>query len=177
MTNSGKLANWRRNSLLRIKTHLNKRIIGLLFAPLLGIACEGPYISPIPPYPVSMRLNLTASYPTFKNSVNEYLIFTQAIVATDRIGFGGLLVCTGVMTDDYGNSIYYAYDLACPHEADALIRVEPLTDRLGEVICPHCETVYNAGFGFGEPLSGPSKHPLKRYKTYFQGDILTITYQ
>jgi hypothetical protein len=167
MMNFGKSVKWQRNS-------LTTRISALLFVSLLGIACEGPYISPIPPYPVSMSLNLTASYPTFYDSSGQFLIFTKPIKATDRIGFGGLLVCTSVMRDDFGNSIYYAYDLACPHEVDASIRVEPLPDGFGEVICPHCETVYNAGYGFGEPRSGPSKHPLKRYKTLLQGDILYI---
>ena len=152
----------------------SKYYILLLLFPILQLACEGPYISPIPDYPVSVSLNLTANYPTFKNSVNQYLSFTKPVTVTDRIGFGGLLVCTGVMMDDYGNSYYYAYDLACPHEADATIRVEPLSDRLGEVKCPECGTVYNAGYGFGEPLSGPSKHPLKRYQTSLQGDVLVV---
>lgn len=141
---------------------------------LLSLSCEGPYISPIPNYPVSMSLDLVAKYPTFKNSVNQYLLFTKPELAVDRIGFGGVMVCTGVMMDDYGNSIYYAYDLACPNEAVANIRVAPLTDKLGEVKCPECGTVYNAGYGFGEPLSGPSKHPLKRYKTQLNGDRLLI---
>jgi len=154
--------------------HVLRHFLLILILGVITSSCEGPYISPIPDYPVSMSLNLTASYPTFKNSANQYLIFTKPITATDRIGYGGLLVCTGVMMDDYGNSLYFAYDLACPHEADATIRVAPLGDRLGEVKCPECGTVYNAGYGFGEPLSGPSKHPLKRYKTMLHGDILQV---
>lgn len=139
--------------------------------------CEGSYVSPVPEYPVSMSLNLTANYPAFKNSVNQYLMFTKPVTVTDRIGYGGLLVCTGVMMDDYGNSLYFAYDLACPHEADASIRIAPLPDRLGEVKCPECGTVYNAGYGFGEPLSGPSKHPLKKYKTMMQGNDILLIYR
>jgi nitrite reductase/ring-hydroxylating ferredoxin subunit len=137
-------------------------------------SCEGPYVSPIPDYPVSMNLNLTANYPTFKNSVGQFLVFTKPVKVTDFVGYGGILVCTGVMMDDYGNSQYFAFDLSCPHEALATTRVNPLPDKLGEVQCTECGSVYNAGFGFGEPLSGPSKHPLKRYKVVLQGDVLYI---
>lgn len=141
---------------------------------LLIQSCEGPYISPIPDYPVSMNINLTAGYPTFKNSVGQYLVFAKPVKATDFIGYGGILLCTGVMMDDSGNSQYYAFDLSCPHEVLTTTRVSPLPDKLGEVKCDQCGTVYNVGFGFGEPVSGPSKHPLKRYKTMLQGDILYI---
>ena len=153
-------------------TQLKKLIGPLLFLILQG--CEGPYISPIPDYPVSLNLNLTANYPTFRNSVGQQLVFTKPIKATDLIGFGGILVCTGIMLDDYGNTQYFAFDLACPHEVKQTVRVATLPDRPGEVKCPECGTVYSVGFGFGEPVSGPSKHPLKRYKTLLQNDNLLI---
>lgn len=147
-------------------------ILVLVFMVVQG--CDTNYVSPIPPMVVSLNLNLTAQYPTFRNSSGEYLIFNKPVLAADRIGYGGVLVCSGVLKDDFGNTLYYAYDLACPHEAEADIRVAPLTDRLGEVKCAGCGTVYNVGYGFGEPVSGPSKHPLKRYKTYLQGDYLQV---
>jgi len=151
---------------------LKKHIWPLLF--LIFQGCEGPYISPVPDYPVSLNLNLTANYPIFKNSVGQQLVFTKPIQATDLIGYGGILVCTGIMLDSYGNTQYFAFDLACPHEVKTTVRVAPLPDRLGEVKCPECGTVYNVGYGFGEPVSGPSKHPLKRYKTQLQNDFLYI---
>lgn len=148
-------------------------IIGSLGV-LLFQSCEGPYISPIPDYPVSMNLNLTANYPTFKNSVGQQLYFTKPLKATDLVGYGGILVCSGIMLDDFGNTQYFAFDLACPNEAKTAIRVAAITNRPGEVQCPECETVYNVGFGMGEPVSGPSKHPLKRYTTQVQNDFLYI---
>lgn len=152
---------------------LLKLIIGSLGV-LFAQSCEGPYISPIPDYPVSLNLNLTAQYPLFKNSSGQFLVFTKPVKATDLVGYGGILVCSGIMLDDYGNSQYFAFDLACPNEVKTTIQVAPLPDRPGEVKCPECGTVYNVGFGFGEPVSGPSKHPLKRYKTQLQNDFLYI---
>lgn len=92
----------------------------------------------------------------------------------DRIGYGGVLVCTGISLDDYGNSVYYAFDLACPKEADKNIKVHPLKNDLGKVKCDSCASVYEVGFGTGVPVSGPSKEPLKKYHTSLSGDNLYI---
>lgn len=139
-------------------------------------ACESNYVSSIPNYPVSMRINLTNEYPTFKNSTNQYLLFTDRELERDRVGYGGILLCSGIMLDDYGNSVYYAYDLSCPYEADQKVRVSPMEDGLGKVKCEKCGTEYNVGYGFGDPdtKSGPSKEILKRYRVVVNGDLLTV---
>jgi nitrite reductase/ring-hydroxylating ferredoxin subunit len=116
--------------------------------------------------PVYLDLNLTATYPTFKNSVNQYLVFENRIKETDRIGYGGIIVNTGF------DGTYYAFDMSCPHEAKYNIKVKPNSN--GQAICDSCHTVYDIGYGIGNPSSGVSKHPLKRYKTYLSQDILYI---
>ena len=67
--------------------------IGLLA--LQFVSCDDTYKSSIPDFPVSLELNLTTTYPTFKNSYNKYLIFDKKINVTDYIGYGGILVYTG----------------------------------------------------------------------------------
>jgi hypothetical protein len=152
-----------------------KRTILMLILLLTFLSCDDNYVSSIPSYPVSLQLNLlTGQYVTFRNSTNEYLLFTKPIIVTDRIGFGGILVYTGISLDDSNNTIYYAFDLACPYEAKSNIKVSPVKDALGQVKCSECGSVYDVGFGLGNPIEGPSKEILKRYKTSFSGDVLYI---
>lgn len=137
--------------------------------------CDDSIRSSIPDYFVSLQLNLTSTYPNFKNSTSQYLLFETRKFETDRIGFGGVLVCSGVGLDDYGNTIYYAFDMACPYEVNKDIKVYPIKNDLGKVACEKCGTVYDVGFGFGNPLTGPAKETLKRYRASLSGDILYIS--
>lgn len=129
--------------------------------------CNDNVISSIPDYPVYLELNLTSTYPTFRNSVNESLVFEKPILITDRTGYGGILVYSGF---DGG---YYAFDMSCPYEAKQTIRVLP--NGLGQAVCEGCGSVYDISFGIGNPLSGKAKEALKRYKTISSGDILYVT--
>jgi len=134
-------------------------------------------VSSIPNYPVNLQLNLTSTYSTFKNSVNQYLLFEKRINTYDAVGYGGILVCSGIGLDDSGNSQYYAFDMACPYEVDKDIKVYPDKDGLGTVVCEKCRSVYDVGYGSGHPVSGPAKDAkeiLKRYKTSLNGDNLYI---
>lgn len=139
------------------------------------MSCDDNYYSSIPNVPVSLQLNLTAEYPTFKNSSNQFLLFETGKLAYDRVGYGGILVYSGLSFDDSGNTIYYAFDMACPYEANRTTKVYPKEDSLGEVVCEKCGSVYDIGFGFGNPTSGPSKEPLKKYHTSVSGDMLYIS--
>ena len=152
----------------------------LLLTILVGTSTTGCYDnvqSSIPDLPVSLQLNLTTTYPTFKNSSNQYLLFEKRYLETDRIGYGGILVCTGVALDDYGNSTYFAFDMACPYEADKDVKVYPDENSLGKVVCEKCGSVFDVGYGFGNPLSGPAKETLKKYRTTISGDYLIVSIQ
>ena len=139
--------------------------VGLLV--LQFVSCDDTYKSSIPDFPVYLDLNLTTTYPTFKNSYNKYLIFDKKINVNDYIGYGGILVYTGF------DGEYYAFDLACPYEVKQNIIVHP-NDK-GQAICDSCKTVFDISYGIGNPTSGPSKETLRRYKTNLSGDILYIT--
>jgi hypothetical protein len=134
-------------------------------------------ISSIPNYPVYLSLNLMASYPTFKNSTNQFLYFKNrsGLPESSRIGYGGIIVNSGIGMDDAGNTPYYAFDMACPYEANNTIRVYPEKGGLPQVICEKCGSVFDVGFGNGNPISGPSKEYLKRYRATLSGNYLLLT--
>lgn len=140
-------------------------LILLTFVVILS-ACDDNYRSSIPDMPVHLELNLITNYPIFRNSVNQFLVFTRPIKSTDRIGFGGILVYSGF------DMQYHAFDLACPHEVNSSIRVTP--NELGQAVCPSCGSVFDLTFGIGNPISGPAKETLRRYRTSLQGDILIV---
>lgn len=131
------------------------------------VSCNDNYISSIPDFPVYLELNLTTTYPVFRNSYDKSLTFIKPITVVDRVGFGGILVCTGF------DGEYYAFDMSCPYEAKQNIRVYP--NELGQAVCESCGSVFDIGYGVGNPSSGKAKEVLKRYKTSLNGDILLIT--
>ncbi|OIP84688.1 MAG: hypothetical protein AUK44_01680 [Porphyromonadaceae bacterium CG2_30_38_12] len=146
-----------------------RNIIGIIGLISSLIGCDDNYVSSIPSYPVSLKLNLSGNYSTFKNNPNQFRRIEKPEYEADRIGFGGILVYCGMNPDEY-----YAFDMACPYEAKKDVKIYPLTDALGRVKCEGCGSVYDVSFGFGNPLSGPSKEILKKYKTTLTQDYLYI---
>ena len=145
----------------------------ILFIPFLALSfasCNDNVISSIPDFPVYLELNLTSTYPTFRNSYNKSIIFIKGItpnIPTNRYtGFGGILVYTDL------NGEYCAFDMSCPYEAKQNIRVYP--NDLGQTVCEGCGSVFDIGSRSGYPISGKAKEALKRYKTMFSGDVLYI---
>ena len=96
------------------------------------------------------------------NSAGHYKTFEQPRKAKDRgLGLGGLLVvCSGEILE--GSSFYYlyAYDLACPHERVAHVKIKPQTNMRAK--CPECESEYD--LFSGRVLSGKSQNNLVRYQ-------------
>ena len=145
---------------------LSKFHLILLYVTLSFGSCRDNIQSAIPDYPVSLQLNLTSTYPTFRNSYNKSLTFTKGVSVTDRVGFGGILVYTGF------DGTYSAFDMACPYEIKSTVRVYP--NDIGQAVCEKCGSVFDIGYGIGNPSAGPAKEALKRYKTSLSGDILYI---
>ena len=156
-----------------VKYNLIITILALFF-----VSCNDNVISSIPDYPVYLNLNLTSTYPTFRNSHLHYILFAKGINVIDRVGFGGILVVTGI------DGSYYAFDMSCPYEANKDILVFPNGSKEknateyfshnGQVVCEKCGSVFDITSGFGNPISGKAKETLKRYKANLSGDILSI---
>ena len=141
-------------------------IIILLLGSLTG--CNDNIQSSIPDFPVYLELNLITTYPNFRSPLQYQTFETMSgLSIISRIGFGGILVCTGFDNE------YSAYDMACPYEAKQKIRVHP--NGLGQAVCDSCGSVFDIGYGFGSPISGKAKQTLKQYKTTLSNDILYVT--
>ena len=119
----------------------------------LSLFACGRYQSSIPESPVFMRRNLNTINCLFPG---DYYYITEPQTASDRLGYGGLLLVRGF--DDQ----YYAYDLACPVECRTDVRVGQPSEVL-EVVCPQCGESYQLGFGLGTPSTGISGEGLRRY--------------
>lgn len=88
-------------------------------------------------------------------------------------GLGGVLLAG----DIHGNPI--AYDLACPVERSASIRIIVDTEA-NNAYCPKCGSVYDIFTNYGHPLSGKAAqegYGLQRYIVAggMQGEYMTVS--
>jgi hypothetical protein len=138
-------------------------------------------------------LLLPASCENNKNDVipNVYVDFTMNISSDvlfrDLSSIGNSVIVT-YLTNNWGNYsagydssgiIVYrlledefdAYDRTCPYDYainNKIARVNVSNSNSTIVICPVCGTNY-ALAAYGSPISGPSRYPLKNYRTSFDG--------
>jgi argininosuccinate lyase len=120
-------------------------------------ACDDELYSPIPNMPVSLTIDLSLRDVDLIPSLATKTFATKRD-EIDRTGFGGLLIINGYSAN--GETNLYAYDLACPVEANRNTKVIP--DNTGKAKCPKCEASYSIAYGTGMPES-KSKYPLKSY--------------
>lgn len=96
------------------------------------------------------------------NASGQFKTFEKPRLAKDLgVGLGGLLVvCSGEIIS--GSQFYYlyAYDLACPYERRADIKVIPHSD--GRAKCPKCESEYD--LFSGKVMLGKHENNLVRYQ-------------
>ena len=135
-------------------------------------ACKEAPRSSIPNLRVDITLDLD-----FQDMDLVPILATKSITETSAfrkaIGFGGVLVINGGYGTD-GLLQLFAYDLACPVEAESEIRV--IADDAGKAKCPVCGAVFNLISGVGNPESG-SKYPLKSYSVFPVSGNLGRRYQ
>lgn len=142
----------------------------------LLVSCEVDVVSPVPTRPVSLRLNLKTEYTAFTSSnTGAYIACTERVLATDAIGYQGVLVTVS------SSERYCAFDMACP---GCLSRVEPVDPNYREgkremhfcteVRCPACGETYSVWDGMGWPSGQVAHKPLRQYRVYLQGDILQV---
>lgn len=151
-----------------------KRFILSLFA-LLLLGCNSTFDSSVPDWPVYLELDLTYEDRALK-SPQAYKIYLPNNInqATEKTGFGGVLVYHGI--DNIGtDNAYYAFDAACPVEHQANVRVEVEEDAI-YAICPKCGSKYELIYGVGNPVEGPATEGLKQYYVDKQGEKLYIRY-
>lgn len=83
-------------------------------------------------------------------------------VANSATGFGGVLLIGGMDPFTNDTNVPLAYDLACPVERDASVRVtvDPSTF---EAVCRKCGSRYDVTMQGGAPMSGPASDGSRKY--------------
>jgi hypothetical protein len=140
-----------------------KRIFISIFLAFISLqSCDDEIISTIPYAPVSLTLDLKYEDSELRNPLIYKVFIKDSIndrLASNRLGFGGILVINGRGENMLVN--LFAYDLACPVEVNRNVRIKP--NDLGEATCPQCGAVYMIANGSGAPISG-SENFLKTYR-------------
>jgi nitrite reductase/ring-hydroxylating ferredoxin subunit len=167
----------RRNGLLNIPTI--GRIIVSILLPVLLTTCEDTTMrSSVPTYPVRLTINTqlgqfvhfvpeaTYDYITIDRQGYHYHNYTQALAATDMIGYGGVIVYID------GGSRYNAFDMCCPHCLDPKHPVE--MDGFFAV-CPICGERYDMSWGLAVPTQRIATEALRRYPIIQANGKLTIS--
>ena len=151
-----------------------KKILSFLLLIFTAFSCKNEIYSTIQNAPVSYKLNLNLfeTDHQLNAGTGAYLVITQKRLETDRLGYGGLLIVNGIGADIVN---LFAYDLACPNEANRSALIVPEnTSQAGIPIaltakCSKCGAVYDIIDGFGTPKSG-SKYFLRAYRVTQTGN-------
>ena len=116
--------------------------------------------SSVPYAPVDYTLNITREYPHFV--VENYpspIVITKKKLLNEFIGYAGLLIWVGM------DNAYHAADLCCPY---CVKRNKPLKVDGIFAVCELCGEQYDISYGIGNPTTGVTNEPLKRYNTSYR---------
>lgn len=130
----------------------------------------------IPVYPVNFRINLNSTDAVLKSpgSYKEYIKGSYPILATQSLGYGGLIIVNSWLDTGGGGVNLFVFDLSCPNEGTANIRVKGADD--GTAKCEKCGKVYDLMANGREKAESSGLH-LQRYRvrTTATPDIFDIT--
>lgn len=148
-----------------------KRILACLLL-LTVFSCTKTIESGIPYRPVYLELDLTYQDKALKASYASK-IYTQKNIdqKVEQTGFGGVLVYHGLSSN--GTDAYYAFDAACPYEAQSNITVAVDKDGI-YAVCPKCGSKYELLNGLANPVEGPAERYLQPYPVTMDGDKIYI---
>lgn len=157
-------------------------IIGVFVAFLCGISCTKINDDQVPTYPVNLNLSTAGYWQTYGVvSPGDYRIFNRServpanypFNANSYTGFGGVLLVCDIYTSEP-----IAYDLSCPVERRADVRVSIDSESSYEAVCAKCGSHYDVMSGWGTPVSGKAltqKVGLKRYSVVKTGSGYNVT--
>ena len=142
---------------------------------LVTFACTEKIEVRIPYRPVYLELDI-AYQDKALNPIQAYKIYTQKDVdqANEQTGFGGVLVYHGLSSS--GTGAFYAFDAACPHEAQAGVTVG-VDESAVYAVCPRCGSKFELLNGIGNPVEGPcaeERQSLRQYNVSTNGNTIYI---
>lgn len=162
---------------MTLRPHLSLSILILSTVILSG--CNTVDSDRIPAFAVNIPIVDAGSWNTYGVAgfgSNRRFILSQGIreplgfpySQTSATGFGGVLLIIGMDPYTATADTPLAYDLACPVERKADVRIQ-VTGDLYEAVCPECGSHFDVTMGGGAPLSGPAatgntKYGLRRYR-------------
>jgi nitrite reductase/ring-hydroxylating ferredoxin subunit len=127
----------------------------LIFLPT---SCDKEREHPVPFVRVDFNIIIGTTQYIELNTIGGYAYFTG--------GFKGIIVYRVSETD------FKAYDRACPYHPfndKAIVRV----DQDWLATCSECGSIFE--LNFGSVVDGPSKHPLREYRTFYTPPYLQVT--
>lgn len=139
---------------------------------LVMVACNTLDTDRIPAYRVQINLANTGMWNTYgvwgygqyRNFIREtHTPANFPALETTYTGFGGVLLIMGMDPYGSGEVIPLAYDLACPVECRADVRVM-IDDETLEAVCPLCESHYDVTMAGGAPIAGPALTGSVKYR-------------
>ncbi len=134
-------------------------LLALLFV-LLPLSCDKDRENPVPYVYVDFSIRIGTTQYLELNTIGGYAYFT-----------GGHMN-KGIIVYRASDSEFKAYDRSCPFDpfnGNAIIRV----DQDWLATCRECGSTYE--LNFGSVVKGPSQHPLREYRTFYNPPDLQVT--
>lgn len=159
-----------------------KRVVVILAVMIALVGCHHLDTNRIPPAPVRLTFYSVAEWNVYgvAGALNHKRYIKENRVPADypytaltQTGFGGVLIVGDVL------GAPRAYDLACPVECRADVRIV-VDDEALNAYCPKCKSVYSIFTNYGQPLSGPAAEMGYGLQQYYvgaggQGEYMVVT--
>jgi len=146
-----------------------RRFILLCCLCLFFMTCTKDYYNPIPSRYVYLEVDLNFRDKELQSLVSHKIFTTKNTThGKEYPGYAGVLVTYSIFGE------YKAFDIACPNEVrqDAIIEI----DDDNNAVCKVCGSKYEVilNYGSGGCIGGPSKYPLRTYRTSLRGNTLIV---
>lgn len=136
-----------------------------------AISCKHLDDQRIPPAPVNLSFDTIADWNQYgvPGALSHKRFIKSMMVPADfpykalsHTGFGGILLVGDIL------GAPRAYDLACPVECKADVRIVVDTEA-ANAYCPKCHSVYDIFTNYGQPLDGPALEYGYGLQKYYVG--------
>lgn len=138
---------------------------------IVSCACHHIDDKRTPPAPVWISFNTEHDWTEYGTpGALDHKTFIKGVIqpgalpqtALMQTGYGGVLLVGDI------NGQPVAYDLSCPYENSATIRIE-IDDEANEAFCPKCKSRYSVYSNYGVAISGPAHEQGYGLTKYYVG--------